>query len=286
MSVRFECPACGAAYRVFDQAVGHRLRCPSCDELVDVTAAPELEPSEEVSADEIAADQAAEPLSLDLIEEVSNDDLAPLPPAPPTAGGYSGENYPAHVAPPVVWGSGDVMAGATPHIAQPAATGGTRSRGKINLRPPGGSQESEMDMTPMVDVTFLLLIFFMVTASFTMQKSLNIPKPESDEPSTQAQSVQDFQDNPEYVVVRVDAYNTYHISTAAWPDEIEAPSEQELLVKLRQAREGDAQGNIPSKLLVIANIEALHERVVTAIDAGNDVGMDEVQLLTVEEDEG
>ena len=32
--------------------------------------------------------------------------------------------------------------------------------------------EDELDMTPMVDVTFLLLIFFMVTASFTLQKSL------------------------------------------------------------------------------------------------------------------
>jgi hypothetical protein len=54
---------------------------------------------------------------------------------------------------------------------------------------------------------------------------------------------------------------------------------------LRLAREGDSQGNIPSKLLVIANGEALHERVVTAIDSGNDVGMEQVQLLTVEDDE-
>ena len=32
--------------------------------------------------------------------------------------------------------------------------------------------DSGLDMTPMVDVTFLLLIFFMITASFSMQKSL------------------------------------------------------------------------------------------------------------------
>jgi hypothetical protein len=63
-----------------------------------------------------------------------------------------------------------------------------------------------------------------------MQKSLNIPKPEKDEASTQTQSVEDYQNNPDYVVVRVDAFNTYHVSTAAWPDEVEAPSEQELLV--------------------------------------------------------
>jgi len=36
----------------------------------------------------------------------------------------------------------------------------------------------------MVDVTFLLLIFFMVTASFTLQKSIPQPPAASDAPST------------------------------------------------------------------------------------------------------
>lgn len=145
-------------------------------------------------------------------------------------------------------------------------------------------QEADMDMTPMVDVTFLLLIFFMVTASFTMQKSLSIPKPESDKPSTQAKSVEDFEENPDFIVVRVDSLNTFFVSAAHWDDEVEAPTEQELLVKLRQAREGSG-GAVPTKMLVIASGEALHERVVMAIDAGNDVGMEEVQLLSVEDDD-
>jgi biopolymer transport protein ExbD len=145
--------------------------------------------------------------------------------------------------------------------------------------------EADMDMTPMVDVTFQLLIFFMLTASFTMQKSLNVPKPESAQPTASARTIQDFQENPDYVVVRVDASSTFHVSAAAFSDEMEAPSEQELLLRLRQARQGDSQGNVPSKMLVIANGGAVHERVVMAIDAGNDVGMEEVQLVTVEEDE-
>jgi len=142
-----------------------------------------------------------------------------------------------------------------------------------------------MDMTPMVDVTFQLLIFFMLTASFTMQKSLNVPKPETAQTTGGSRSVQDFQENPDYVVVRVDGFNTYHVSASIWNDELEAPSEQELLVKLRQARKGDERGNVPSRMLVVASGEALHERVVTAIDAGNEVGMDEVQLVTVEDEE-
>ncbi len=37
--------------------------------------------------------------------------------------------------------------------------------------------EDDLDMTPMVDVTFLLLIFFMITAAFSLQKSMEVPAP-------------------------------------------------------------------------------------------------------------
>jgi biopolymer transport protein ExbD len=146
-------------------------------------------------------------------------------------------------------------------------------------------QEAEMDMTPMVDVTFQLLIFFMLTASFAMQKSLNVPKPQTSTTAGGSRTLEDFEQNPDYVVVRVDAFNTFHVSSNLWEDEIEAPSQQELLVKLRQARKGDAAGHAPRYLLVVASGEALHERVVMAIDAGNEVGMDEVQLVTTEEEQ-
>jgi biopolymer transport protein ExbD len=140
--------------------------------------------------------------------------------------------------------------------------------------------DSEMDMTPMVDVTFLLLIFFMVTAAFSLQKSLEIPKPKQDEPSINAQQ-QDPEDDPAYVTVFVDEFNTYRVVTVDW--DVEAPSEQELLRKLREARNGDSAGNIPTKLLVKAHGDSLHEKVVAALDAGTEVGMEQVQLMTVEE---
>ena len=37
--------------------------------------------------------------------------------------------------------------------------------------------------------------------------------------------------------------------------------------------------------LVMANVEASHGKVVTAMDAGSDVGMEQVQLMMVEENE-
>lgn len=157
-----------------------------------------------------------------------------------------------------------------------------RQRLKREKRP---TLETEMDLTPMVDVTFQLLIFFMVTASFTMQKSKEIPKPNLDEAAA-SQTPKDQTDNPDVVIVTVDKFSNYVLEAAAFDSEIECPSEQELRVRLNQARKGDAQGNIPTKMLVKAHIAALHERVVTALDAGEDVGIEELMLQKTEDDEG
>ena len=143
--------------------------------------------------------------------------------------------------------------------------------------------EAEMDMTPMVDVTFLLLIFFMVTATFAMQQSIPMPTPQESEPSTQVRTLDDYVDDEDYVVVRIDAYSTYHVYANDWDKE--APSAHELLIQLRRARTPVGGAAVPNRLLVVANGEALFEKVVTALDSGTEVGMEEVQLITVEEDD-
>lgn len=144
--------------------------------------------------------------------------------------------------------------------------------------------DGEMDMTPMVDVTFLLLIFFMVTASFAMQKSFQVPTPKSSQPTTRARTVQDFENDPEYVVVRLDRFNTFHVHAASWTEDEEAPSLQDLLVQLRKARSAEASRGGATKMLLVCHGEALHERVVQGIDAGNEVGMEEIKIVTTEED--
>jgi len=140
--------------------------------------------------------------------------------------------------------------------------------------------EAEMDMTPMVDVTFLLLIFFMVTAAFSIQRSMQMPNQKSDEPS-ESVTVEDTEDNPDYVQVFIDEYNTYHITTVNWEEE--APSPHDLLVKLRKAREEETDGKKPTKLRVTANADCLYEYVIKAMDAGATVGMEEVQVEMTEE---
>ena len=125
-------------------------------------------------------------------------------------------------------------------------------------------------MTPMVDVVFQLLIFFMLTAAFALQKSLTLPKPADDQPSSNVVQ-KSIEDSPEFVIVRVDEFNTFHVLTVDWEEE--APSVQDLHIRLRRAREGNADGTIPTKLLVEAAGDALHGRVVSALDAGTATGL-------------
>lgn len=133
-------------------------------------------------------------------------------------------------------------------------------------------QDSEMDITPMVDVVFLLLIFFMVTAAFGLQKSIAIPDPESEESAQQAKMPED-KDTDESTVINVTKENRVFVESD------EAATQQELYAKLRehQYRSGQRQR---LHLLVLADAEAMHETVVRVLDAASGVGADSVRLKT------
>ncbi len=151
----------------------------------------------------------------------------------------------------------------------------------MTFRDDADREDAEMDMTPMVDVTFLLLIFFMVTAAFSLQKSVPMPAEKQDEPSTQVVQM-DPEDDPDYVQIFIDSYNTYHVTTVDWEEE--APSDHELAIKLKRAAQGDG-GKAPTKLLVTAHGDASYEKVIKAMDLGTDVGIRQIQVVMTEEDE-
>ncbi len=135
--------------------------------------------------------------------------------------------------------------------------------------------EDELDMTPMVDVTFLLLIFFMVTASFTLQKSIPQPPAASDEASLNVQQEEDAKD---YVEVIIDQNNTYYV-TSRGDEEREAPSETEMRSLVKDAV--DTFG--PERMVITAHVDATHARLITACDAGQSANLAiEVKTTDVE----
>jgi biopolymer transport protein ExbD len=141
-------------------------------------------------------------------------------------------------------------------------------------RPPS---DDELDMTPMIDMTFLLLIFFMVTASFSLQKSIQVPAPDAENAAAQSRTVEEIEKDDDFIIVRIDSDNTI------WVNDSIAPSRHEVLAKLRDLRQDGEQA--PGSLLVMASPDCLHENVVMVLDAGTAVGMESVRLANLGEDD-
>ncbi len=141
-----------------------------------------------------------------------------------------------------------------------------------------GIVDDELDMTPMVDVTFLLLIFFMITAAFALQKSISIPP--MNEEASQTQTVEDLEEDS--IVIQIDEDNYFWVSGPAF-DEEKAVSKQEMRELVQKASKADSKGTGPTKLLVKAHGDSRHGMVVAALDAGSGAGMEEVKLMSYED---
>jgi biopolymer transport protein ExbD len=126
--------------------------------------------------------------------------------------------------------------------------------------------DSEMDMTPMVDVTFQLLIFFMITASYALQKSLEVPRPDTEAPVAQQRVPEQLEDD--FIVVRIDE------ESLIWVNDREAPTRQELIARLRD--ELGSGRSAPQGLLVSYHPDARHDRVVRCIDVGTLLGIEKI----------
>jgi biopolymer transport protein ExbD len=129
--------------------------------------------------------------------------------------------------------------------------------------------ETGIELTPLIDVVFLLLIFFMISTTFTKETTLKINLPESsgEKPIEQPMSVE--------VYVGVDS--KYAIAA---DNEGEARtlinSNRETLVKALSEFEGQE-----SLLLVIrADKKATHEAVIKVLDVAQELGMANITFAT------
>lgn len=134
------------------------------------------------------------------------------------------------------------------------------------------SDFEEMDLTPMVDVTFLLLIFFMITASFSLQKSIQVPPPNPDEDgvSQSLQTLDDFRE--ESIIVEIDNNNGIYV------DDTKLSNPADIVQAILDRRNQD--GKPKSELVLSAHKAARHETVVAVVDAANEVGMQKIRLAS------
>lgn len=273
MPIRFRCTHCRQMLSISRRRAGSSVRCPACDGELIVPGLDELS----AEGESTMTDRRDEPGGS--LAEVASPDVeqtARITGAGPegsVGGADSGARSALHQPPD---GSADASptvdgdANVPPSRRTAAKHTDADDEGGLVLRAPQTEFE-EMDLTPMVDVTFLLLIFFMITASFTLQKSLDVPRPDPEEQgATQSLQMQDLLDDS--VKVEIDANNAIYVDD----DKLSDPST--LIDTLRDKMGFSSQYGRRNELLLIPDPRALHETVVTVIDAAQEVGMQRIRL--------
>ena len=132
----------------------------------------------------------------------------------------------------------------------------------MNLR--GNKKRGDLlvDLTPMIDVVFLMLIFFMVSTSFTANNSLKLELPQS---KAQAANKEEKQ-----VTVSIDANGRLFVQD-------EAVEDGDLRRRVLNISKGDPN----MRVVLRADAEAKHKRVVYVLDTVRELGMGKVGIATV-----
>lgn len=238
MPIVFRCSHCGQKLSITSKKAGREVTCPECAHRITVPVPEELKA---VVAEGPAVGQL-QPAGMDRAED-DQDGVAhstkPLPSAQEIQEEWQHKHNP--------WIE-------TEDEDDDFSLGGL------------GLEESGLDMTPMVDVTFLLLIFFMITASFSMQKSMRTAPPEPDqEGAAQSLTMEDLEE--ESVVVEIDEENNIRV------DDVPVSGTGEL-VDVLAAKIGN-EGK--TEMLIEAHPNSRHGLVVAVTDAGIEVQMQRIR---------
>lgn len=104
----------------------------------------------------------------------------------------------------------------------------------------GGDDQADVNMTPMLDIVFILLIFFIVTATFLQEQGIDMrPPPESDNPPEESNPVILVQvDNENRVFVNQDATSALRVLAAVSRIRAEQPNSAVLIEVADEAEHG------------------------------------------------
>jgi biopolymer transport protein ExbD len=137
----------------------------------------------------------------------------------------------------------------------------------MNLRPER-REDPEVNLTPLIDVVFLLLIFFMVSTTFDREARLKIELPEATTEATQAPD--------EVLEIAINAAGDYFI------DEQKLVNRKPETLKKAIAQTLGERRNLP--LIIRADGRTPHQAVVTAMDVASQLGLLQLSLATVHTD--
>ncbi|VAW52148.1 Biopolymer transport protein ExbD/TolR [hydrothermal vent metagenome] len=140
----------------------------------------------------------------------------------------------------------------------------------MNLRPGHKEESVEVNLTPLIDVVFLLLIFFMVTTTFDRHAKLKVSLPESSAKISQQKS--------EQLVLAIDAKGNYFLNDR----QIVNQQLDTLKQALQKTIGKDKQDYKDVALVLKADANAPHQFVVRAMDAASQLGLTKLSIATIQ----
>ena len=138
---------------------------------------------------------------------------------------------------------------------------------KLNLRV---KAEPEVNLTSLIDVVLLLLIFFMVSTSFVKQSQISISLPQAD-------SAAIVEEVPQQIDIMITETGTFLINSR---ELINSRAET-----IRNALQKVSGGNNDLPLTISADANAKHQDVVTAMDVAGRLGFTQISIATVNDPE-
>nr|WP_275589365.1 biopolymer transporter ExbD [Pseudomonas sp. KSR10] len=123
-------------------------------------------------------------------------------------------------------------------------------------------------MAPLIDVVFILLLFFVVTTTFTRETQLKVDLPEA----ASGTPPQDAEKKQLEVVIDVDGSFTLNGKTLIKHD----------LSTLMAALSKESGGDTSLPMIISADGKTPHQAVITAMDAAGKLGFAQLRITTVE----
>ena len=126
------------------------------------------------------------------------------------------------------------------------------------------NDDIEINVTSLIDVVFLLLIFFMVSTTFVHESQIKLTLPEA---SAQAPDT-----SPATVQVQIDAREHFSIAGKALPnDNVDT---------VKAALKAAVKGKKNPTIVISADAKSTHQSVVTAMDAARQLGLVHITFAT------
>ncbi len=139
----------------------------------------------------------------------------------------------------------------------------------MNLRTPR-REEPDINLIPLIDVVFMLLIFFMVTTTFNRDAGLQIELPTADAEQTEAKA--------DTIEITIDAEGRYYVNQQALINT--------RLDTLKRAIEQTAGERRDVPFVISADAKTPHQAVVSAMEAAAQLGFVRITFATQQAEAG